>query len=332
MSSNPNKSQEDFDTVDNLLKLLVNDDTALETAREHLEIDTEKSKAFQPELKVKKNSPLNDSTATKGAIGFFNARSRRYRHRLFEKRMRRNPDSFVIVSEGDSWFQYPVFVKDVIDHLNEIDEFAIRSFGFGGDWLSNILEESEYINAIRWYNPKVFLISGGGNDIIGDNRLRVLLKRFDSTQADRAPANYLNEAFEKGMQDLEFLYDRLFQRLTSEFPKLHIICHGYDYGLPGKEKPLVTGDWLENPMQDLGIEDKTLQRLIVKELIDRFNVMLSGLIQAKYANKNIHYLDCRGIVKDHEWYDELHPNSFGFLKVAEKFKQKIFEIRIKEGV
>lgn len=322
------KNPENHEEIEYLMDLLTNDETALETAKEHLEIDTHKSKAFQPELKFSESSPLailNDSEADRGLMGFFNARSRRARYKRFEKRLKRNPGSEVIISEGDSWFQYPVFLKDVIDHLSEVDDWAIRSFGYGGDWLSNILEEAEYINAIRYYNPKVFLVSGGGNDIVGE-RLTTLLKPYNKQEPGRKPGDYLGDDFHQVISDLKFLYHRLFTKLTSEFKALNIICHGYDYAIPGEKSALPMGGWLQDPMEKLGIENKELQCLIIEALIDEFNKMLGSLVADNKYDGRVHFLDNRGTVSATEWFDELHPRSFAFMKVAQQFKSKIYEI------
>ena len=315
--------------VEEILSLLTDDETALQTAKEHFEIDETKSTAFNPELKIKDDSPLkilNESEADKRFLGFFNKRSRRSRERLFKKKRRQNPGSFVIVSEGDSWFQYPVIITDIIDHLNQIDEYAIRSFGFGGDWLSNIAEEAEFMNALNEYKPEVFLLSGGGNDIVGDRLVKFLIPP-DSNNSSQNPKDYINEKFDVALNEIKFLYNRLFTKLTLRFGQLNIICHGYDHPIPGTKYGPLPIAWLEKPMKDKGINDPEIQTKIAAELIDRFNEMLIELINQNGYDNRVHHIDCRGTLNSNEWFDELHPRDYGFMKIAQKFKFKIEQIR-----
>ncbi|MCP4710496.1 MAG: peptidase C14, caspase catalytic subunit p20, partial [Planctomycetes bacterium] len=164
------------------------------------------------------------------------------------------------------------------------------------------MSEPEFYNALKEYNAKVFLISGGGNDLLGGGRLATLIRPFD---ASFSPSQYLNREFEKALNDLEYLYERLFKRLNEKFPDLHVICHGYDYAIPGEFTiPFNTGIWLKKPMESLDIIDEDLQRKIIIELMDEFNKMLENVSK---NHKNIRYVNLRDTVNNNEWFDELHP-------------------------
>ena len=299
-----------------LLDLLINDETALETAREHLEIDFSSGDAFSPSIKVKEESILNNSTADERIIGFLNERSRRSRKRKFERKIKSGDYEEVIISEGDSWFQFPVFLKDVIDHLSSYEEYAIRSFGHGADWLSNIVEQAEFINHIRYHKARFFLISGGGNDLLQSERIKEMLVAGD--QSIQHPAEYFkNDKREEIMGQLKTLYARLFSRLNRLFPDLNILCHGYDYAIPTDQR------WLGGPMEELGIP-QGFRSEIVQILMDSFYDMLEDL---EVSFNNVHVIDNRNTVGPDEWFDELHPRNFAFLKVAENFRRKIEELR-----
>ena len=69
----------------------------------------------------------------------------------------------VLVSEGDSWFQYPIKLEDTIDHLYA-KGFAVRSLDAAGDTLENMLKDREYVDAIGEAKASIFLFSAGGND------------------------------------------------------------------------------------------------------------------------------------------------------------------------
>ena len=251
----------------------------------------------------------NLSTAEEGIIGAFNRRSRKRRLREYTRKKEEGFDGTVVVSEGDSWFQYPLFLKDVIDHLMDADGLNVRSLGFAGDWLSNIRMQEEYLPVLESERPSVFLISGGGNDLVGKERLKWLLPQFEP---GKAPDYYLQFGVVEAIEQLRTLYTELFDRLTVEYPEMKIIGHGYDYGIPDG------GRWLGKPMSKVGIVDSDLQKSIACRLIDRFNEMR---IELADLYPQVVHIDCRGVVND--WKDELHPKSAGFKLVAEKILAEI---------
>jgi len=61
-----------------------------------------------------------------------------------------------LVSNGDSWFQYPAILTDVIDYLSE--PFAIHSFGAAGAELSEMTTEQGYLGAVEAQKPSAFFV------------------------------------------------------------------------------------------------------------------------------------------------------------------------------
>ena len=294
--------------------------TEVEELQKLFEPDDLHSEAFMPALKLKSDYVLNNSEADRDFLGILNSRSRRIRQSRFWEKVKDGFEGKRIISEGDSWFQYPILLHDIIDHLSAHENYALYCLGFAGDWLSNILEEREYMHALQKIDADVFLISGGGNDLVGGNRIATLLRPYSSRNPDRLPKNYLNAEFNTLLDNLAFLFDKLFTNLTTKHPDMHIICHGYDYCIPNK------GNWFGGPMEYIGIpahaqlDGQSLQRLIVKEVIDAFNERLGNVATEFYQ---VSYIDCRGIIAEDEWYDELHPKSTGFAKIAARFEQLI---------
>lgn len=306
-----------------LNKLLSKDELSTKEREEltaYFEPDDAHSVAFMPTLKLKNRYVLNNSEADRDFLGILNTRSRRIRQHRFWEKINSGFEGKKIISEGDSWFQYPLMLTDIIDHLTLKEEYAIYSLGFAGDWLSNILEEREYMHALQKIDADVFLISGGGNDLVGGNRIATLLRPYSPKNPDVLPKDYLNEEFERIIDNIAFLFNKLFHNLTSKHPDMQIISHGYDYCIP------VNGTWFGAPMEYIGIpatatfNGESLQRLIVKEIIDRFNERLGNVASEFYQ---VSYVDCRGTIDDNEWYDELHPKSSGYQKIAKKFEALI---------
>lgn len=273
-----------------------------------------------------KNRPLNLggrsiqnwSTARKGYLGILNRYAQLQRQGKFWERVNRGEDQgkIRVVSEGDSWFNYPFLMKDIIDQL--FDDFSILSLGYGGDWLSNIYQESEYIEAIKQYDPHIFLISGGGNDMVGSYRMLDMLHSYkhgasatDLIKLDR---------FQELLNDFELIYRSIFDEVLALKPTLQIICHGYDYPwFGGREK-----HWFGIPFKKKGIRSESLRNEIGGYLIDQFNSMLHRV--ANDYPSNVHFLNNKGLVPRHLWKDELHPKQEGFGLLAAVFRDKMREV------
>ena len=73
-------------------------------------------------------------------------------------------------------------------------------------------------------------------------------------------------------------------------------------------------------MQEGIVEDADKQA-VIRVLIDTFNEMQASIAQ-QYGD-NVTYLDFRGFTQRDYWYDEIHPNSEGFLSISEKYKAAI---------
>lgn len=299
-----------------LAKLIDDDKTPDRLIFDYFDVNKEDSDSFYPELMIRPGLIYdeigeipNQSTAAKGLIGKLNRRARRKRFKKFNKKIKKGFSGTIIVSEGDSWFQYPLRLKDIIDHLSKKKDFAIYSLGFAGDWLSNILDEKEYLQPIEDYQAKIFLISGGGNDMLGKRRLESLLKPF---KEGRPASAYFKDDFYTVIAQLKQMYLHLYSELHAKHPDLKIIGHGYDHAIPKN------GQWLGKPMKRLGIRDKTLQREITRLMIDKFNDMRHEIAdELDY----VFHVDCRGLVTD--WYDELHPKSSSFKTISNEFEKII---------
>jgi len=267
------------------------------------------------------------------AMSWANGLSRMKRQARFQARQAIGDRAPVLVSEGDSWFQFPVLLSDVIDDL--ANDYNVWSVDAAGDTLQNmVFDGAEYMQALRRNagSVKAFLFSGGGNDIVGEDArgksvVTQIVKRF---QAGQPVSWYLDTpAVEQKLRFVEDCYRRVLDNVAREFPALPVICHGYDYAVPGggpgeTRSPswAAVDKWLGRPMrEELGIDDPALQRAIVHELIDRLNLVLQRLCGGSYASglfRNAWHVDVRGTVGA-RWADELHPTDDGFASVTGLF-------------
>ncbi|MBI5914280.1 MAG: SGNH/GDSL hydrolase family protein [Bacteroidetes bacterium] len=319
------------------------------------------------------NEIKNNSDADEGLMGNFNEKDRERRNKIYTDKIRRGFDrsddnKVVALAEGDSWFEFPrVYlgidaVKDILDWLIEDDNYAVYSLAAGGDWLSNMLYLGEYIEELPKVSPDVFLLSGGGNDLVGDRRLatmvinphlqtptdesNVLFRRLLERRSKAAKIDMV-----KYKRGLSLLSDEFFQFINinmvqyfafmysitqlREYQKMLIITHGYDFAIPTNRKRgnwvsvqrvlnnfLDTGKWLYEALNMKGITKDEDQTAVMYAVIYEFNEMLIGL--ANYKNfKTLYHIDCRGVADEDDWFDELHLKSGKFKLISQTYKKCI---------
>ena len=298
-----------------------NEEKGMGKFHELFETDHTNSKPFAPAIKLKdKYSDIvfnvlgvpEESFAELSLVDWANDWCRAIRRDQYRKKIRGGYNGLKIVSEGDSWFQYPCTLRDIIDKIK--DEYAVLSLGAAGDTMSKMLKKKEYMHHIGAEDSDVFLFSGGGNDVLGNGRVDLLLHEYDP---ERKPEDYPNQYFDEVIEYLKRKYRSLIQQVSGEYPKVHIFIHGYDYSLPND------GYFLGKPMARNGIVDRELQRKIVRVMLDRFNSILERFSKER---EKVCHIDCRDCVPRNKWHDELHPNSHGFSPVAAKFREKLEEI------
>lgn len=284
-------------------------------------LDEERSGAFNPVLQLNPQTvilPVDPDAArarSQAAMTFANKIARMRRWQKFEQMLADDYSGPIIVSEGDSWFQYPILLKDTIDHLYS-RRLAIRSLDAAGDTLANMLAEHEYIEAIQETGASIFLLSAGGNDALGGGNLRAHLRDFDPSLS---PAAHLLPSFDKLLDNALAMYERVLREVEL-LPGVVTICHGYDYAIPN------AGKWLGKPMISRGITDPAVQRAISMQMINAFNDRLRLLV-VRFGARVIH-VDARGTVGTelNNWHDELHPKNDGYGRVAQLFAKAIADV------
>lgn len=252
---------------------------------------------------------------------------------------------YKLVAQGDSWFDYPTS-WDLIDWLksygHDIDDFAVAGSTLNDivygpvprNWLGipqshDASRRAELINAIQKKKPHAVLLSGGGNDIAGDEFFSFVNNALSNLQNPNQVVldGVVNDTFLKAYSDIVDLINAKAQAMGST---IHIFVHGYDYPWPdgrGFSMFNLVGPWFHqtfnrknypyDPNDANASQELLIRHDIVAKFIDSFNAMLANL-QAKYP-ANVHYVDLRNTLKNQsEWANELHPKRDGFRKLAEK--------------
>lgn len=273
---------------------------------------------------------------TENAMRWANDACRWRRHARFDNRIAAGEKKPVLVSEGDSWFQFPFLIDDVIDQLES--DYLIWSLDAAGDTADNMVNRKpEYKKGLdeqKANGVAGFLFSGAGNDVIGQDSLGnpVLASLVKPYRAGKDAAWHIdNGQLAAVLTRLEADYGKVIAtiRADADFKKLPIIFHGYDYAIPGgydgdERDPIYAKQdhWLGAPLVGKGIVDLKLQRTIIRLLIDALYDMLNRVAGKSSATK-VYVVNVRGTLKDGDWADEIHATSEAFARVADKFRKTL---------
>lgn len=247
----------------------------------------------------------------------------------------------VLVAEGDSWFDYSIAGVDIIDNLRRFFKYKIYNVAKAGDTLDNMAWGTEYkknrwererppldetLRAVERYRPPVVLLSGGGNDVAGDEFSSYLNHKgsgeppIRTDYVDYMIKDYFRSAF-------EYIFDNVWAIDDS----IHFIIHGYGHPPPDGRGVVRlfglnwVGPWLRPALTAKGYTRKSEREEIVHELIDEYNKMLKSLARSDDRGR-IHYIDLRRHLAERDWVNELHLSNSAYRRVAALFDLKIREI------
>jgi hypothetical protein len=246
------------------------------------------------------------------------------------------PTGPTLVAEGDSWFDFPVGA-DLIDQLVNRHNYNIKKFATAGDTLENMVYGTdlrdvhrrrdpqiiEVLEAVALHKPPVFLFSGGGNDVAGDE-FGTYLNHADAG----AGQGLIREDFADFMINTVFrqAYHDLIDKVRARSPKTVIIAHGYARPVPTGQGVDVlfwtfAGPWLKPALMRKNITSKQEQVRIAHSLLDMYNNMLQSVQDDRPTE--FRYVDFRPLVRDADWRDELHLHNSAWAACAAKLDQEI---------
>jgi hypothetical protein len=251
----------------------------------------------------------------------------------------------LVVAEGDSWFDYPFY--DVLAMLEDRHNFRVESVAHKGDTIEEMAYDDNQLDGldrklqhlqIDARVPRAFLLSGGGNDIAGQ-QFAVLLNHHSASVGTLNPKiidAIINErirfAFLSVIATMTRLSKLYFGRVTP------IVIHGYSYPVPDGRGYLggawvLPGPWLEPGFRQKGYLDLKENSSVMVVLIDTFNRMLANIPRVDGLD-HVTYLDVRGVLSNElaggryraSWENELHPTRRGFDSVADEFSRVLLTV------
>ncbi|MFL5614820.1 MAG: SGNH/GDSL hydrolase family protein [Gemmatimonadaceae bacterium] len=246
----------------------------------------------------------------------------------------------VLIAEGDSWFDYPL--NDVLSKLEDEHGFDVESVAHRGDRVEDMAFTPGQLDGFsrrlekllqKGSIPKAILLSGGGNDIAGDE-FEMLLNHAAS------PIAGLNDDVVTGVIDqrIRVSYAFIISTITGICEhylhrSLPILVHGYAHPVPDGRGflggfSILPGPWLKPGFEKKGFGDLAKNTATMRTLIDRFNDMLR---QVAGQFDNVHYVDLRATLPNDStfktyWANELHPTKKGFGLVATQFANVIDQL------
>jgi hypothetical protein len=244
--------------------------------------------------------------------------------KFFEPSIKHNPGWPVLISEGDSWFSFPIHAN-TIDNLDDMAQRKISLLRLekDGEKALRIIggsQKAKLAGFLKRYPVNALLFSGGGNDVVGADLLPLLNQR----QPGMTWQDCINETTTAGRFDrLRSAYLDLVHLRDEDRPDCRIYIHAYDWAIPSGRGAqmwgIKVGPWMKPYLEDKGITDAADQRAIIKELLTRFH----GMVQEIAQNPNVVLVETQGTLAENEWNDELHPSRDGFKKVAAKFRTEL---------
>ncbi|HUT35599.1 MAG TPA: hypothetical protein VNE39_19070 [Planctomycetota bacterium] len=239
-----------------------------------------------------------------------------------------------LVAEGDSWFDY-LPGTDVIDCLRRRHGYRIGNYANAGDTLENMIYGTginkrfertaptigTVLRRLGQLKPKVFLFSGGGNDVAGEEFESYLNHRDSGLPV-------LREDFLDRMVNVVFrkYYEDLIAKVAAVSPETYVVTHGYGHTVPTGEGVDIlffrfAGPWLRPALARKGVLDPIEQRHTVVRVINTFNLMLSSLAA---NHPKFCYVDLRDMIDpDRDWVNELHLYNSAYARVAARIDQAI---------
>lgn len=243
----------------------------------------------------------------------------------------------MLVAEGDSWFDY-MPGTDIIDCLRNNHGYRIDNHANAGDTLENMIYGTRInkrfervsptikvvLDRLEKIRPKVFLFSGGGNDVAGEEFESYLNHKNSGLPLIREQYlhDMINVVFRKYFEDLIAMVARV-------SPQTRIVIHGYGHTTPtgeGVDILLFTfaGPWLKPALARKGAFDLVEQRRTVFTLIDAYNEMLKDLAR---SYPSFCYVDLRGLIDpDRDWVNELHLRNSAYARVSNRINQIIQDL------
>ena len=156
---------------------------------------------------------------------------------VFAASIKQFPKRLVMISEGDSWFSYPLNAN-IADYIEMMSDFSMLRLEHNGDNAREILGAgSEQLKKLKYYLKnypvEALLMSAGGNDLVAKELKRILNARAaGATWQSAVKLATLTTV----LDDIVASYGRLLDARDALRPKCVVFAHSYCYFEPTGRK------------------------------------------------------------------------------------------------
>ncbi|HYF15697.1 MAG TPA: hypothetical protein VD971_11570 [Phycisphaerales bacterium] len=242
-----------------------------------------------------------------------------------------------LLAEGDSWFDYParggVALPGVIDEgvIPELQSMLsgkarILNLAHYGDEIRGMMscgQQERLREALVDRSLGTFdaiLISGGGNDIAGD-QFSLWLNKFEGQSWQQAMHN---TRFENVLDIVRIGFEELVALRNELAPQAWIFANAYDLPRVSGRGVCGQGPWLKPSLEFRGWKNPDDQFNIVSDMLRRFRDAVASF--ASTGNRFV-VVETQGTLDpDTEWANEIHPTKAGFRKVAGRFRDALAQV------
>lgn len=248
----------------------------------------------------------------------------RPRQAVFAASIKQFPQRLVLLTEGDSWFSYPLNAN-IADYIEMMSDFSILRLEHNGDDAREILGAgSGQLKKLKYYLKRypvdALLLSAGGNDLVAEELPRLLDRKVNGHPWQ---STVRLASLTAVLDDIAAAYARLLDARDALCPQCVVIAHSYCYFQPNGRKAtgpfglLKAGPWMRPVLLARGIDPDTEGREVARLLVDELHARLSSLAATR---SRFHVVDMRAALPadDVHWADEIHPSGTGFRKLAEQ--------------
>jgi hypothetical protein len=249
----------------------------------------------------------------------------RPRQAIFAASVRQFPKRLVLLTEGDSWFSYPLNAN-IADYIEMMNDFSILRLEHNGDEAREILGAgSEQLKKLKYYLKNypvdAVLLSAGGNDLVAEELAKVLEKKVNGNAWQ---SSIKLATLTTVLDDIVASYERLLDARDALRPQCVVFAHSYCYFQPNGRKAtgpfglLKAGPWMRPVIVAKGLDPDTDGRDIAKYLVDELHARLMALAASR---RRFRVIDMRAALPadDVYWADEIHPSGTGFRRLAEDY-------------
>jgi len=244
---------------------------------------------------------------------------------VFAASIKQFPRRLIMLTEGDSWFSYPLNAN-LADYIEMMSDFSFLRLEHNGDEAREILGAgSDQLKRLKYYLKNypvdALLMSAGGNDLVSGSLPKMLDKK---TGGNTWQSAVKLATLTTVLDDIVAGFARLLDARDAVRPNCVVVAHSYCYFQPTGRKAtgpfglLKAGPWMRPVLVAKGIDPDTEGRELARYLVDELHARLKALAATR---PRFQLVDMRAAlpVDDVHWADEIHPSGTGFRLLAERF-------------